>query len=371
LGELSANLDYTQFDVSDTGRASDLTYGFVWSPNDWIRFNGSVNELRTPPGLELIGDPVSITPGVRLLDPVRGETVDVTLISGGNQLLSPERVRTERIAVNLRPLQSISLQMNAEYTGIRTSDSVSSLPLESAPIFLAFPERFVRDTNGFLSTVDTRPVNFERQSRDQVRYGFSLNLPLGEASVGARGAGSGAVSTSASSDDGEGDVVPVPSGPRPRLQVTANHTMVLKNEILVREGLAAIDLQKGGAVGFAGGRPRHQIDATLGLSSRGMGARLTGTWRGESRLEIRSNGKPDTLRFSPLATVNLRVFSEASRLFPQVHGLEATRFTVAVTNLMNQRQRVEDNSGSTPLRYQPGYRDALGRTIEIEIRSVF
>ena len=42
-----------------------------------------------------------------------------------------------------------------------------------------------------------------------------------------------------------------------------------------------------------------------------------------------------------------------------------------VLNATNDRQSVRDSFGTTPLQYQPGYRDPLGRTIEIELRKVF
>jgi hypothetical protein len=42
-----------------------------------------------------------------------------------------------------------------------------------------------------------------------------------------------------------------------------------------------------------------------------------------------------------------------------------------VVNLINDRQKVRDSHGVTPLQYQPAYRDPLGRTIEFEIRKVF
>jgi hypothetical protein len=370
LGELSTNLDYALIHLSD-GTARDLTYGFVWSPLEWIRFNGSRSETRTPPALESLGNPLTINPDVRLFDPLTGRTADVTLITGGNSFLLPERLRTDRLAVSLRPLKAIGLQINAEYTGTAAINSVSSLPLESASIILAFPERFVRDETGSLTLADVRPVNFSRQAQDRVRYGFSFNLPLGRARAVGRAAPATSIDAGSGESDGGTEAPLMQAGPRPRLEVSANHTWVFENELVVRPGTEPIDLLRGGAIGFAGGRPRNQLDGTLGFSSRGLGARLTATWRSESLLAVRLDGVTDKLRFSPLATVNLRMFSEATRLLPWVGWLKATRFTLAVTNVTNQRQRAEDAFGNTPLRYQPGYRDPLGRTIEFEIRKVF
>jgi hypothetical protein len=37
------------------------------------------------------------------------------------------------------------------------------------------------------------------------------------------------------------------------------------------------------------------------------------------------------------------------------------RLSLNITNVANHRQRVRDADGVTPLQYQPGYRDPLGR----------
>jgi outer membrane receptor protein involved in Fe transport len=51
--------------------------------------------------------------------------------------------------------------------------------------------------------------------------------------------------------------------------------------------------------------------------------------------------------------------------------MKGTRITLAVTNLTNIRERVVDRFGFTPLAYQPGYRDPIGRSIELELRKKF
>lgn len=51
--------------------------------------------------------------------------------------------------------------------------------------------------------------------------------------------------------------------------------------------------------------------------------------------------------------------------------MKDTRLSLSVTNLTDQRQRVADLAGATPLSYQAAYRDPVGRTIGIELRKVF
>jgi outer membrane receptor protein involved in Fe transport len=72
-----------------------------------------------------------------------------------------------------------------------------------------------------------------------------------------------------------------------------------------------------------------------------------------------------------LFLVNLRLFADARRVLPNSSWARGLRVSVDVTNLTNDRQKVRDSLGNTPLQYQPAYRDALGRTIEFEIRKVF
>jgi len=88
-------------------------------------------------------------------------------------------------------------------------------------------------------------------------------------------------------------------------------------------------------------------------------------------LESRIGGVTDTLRFSPVFILNVRAFADVSRLLPQSRWAKGLRLSVDVLNATNDRQRVRDSFATTPLQYQPAYRDPLGRTIEFEIRKVF
>jgi hypothetical protein len=147
--------------------------------------------------------------------------------------------------------------------------------------------------------------------------------------------------------------------------------MVFSDEIVIRRGLDPVDLLSGGAIGISGGRTRHQVDASAAVTSGGTGVRAGVTWRGKSELESRVNGLADTLRFSPVMLVNARAFTDLKRFFPNSPWANKLRLSVDALNLTNDHQSVRDSHGVTPLQYQPGYRDPLGRTIELEIRKVF
>ena len=300
-----------------------------------------------------------ITPETRVFDPLTGETVDVVQITGGDSGLKAEKVTTKRLTGLLRLVPRLKLNLNADYTDTSRRNFVSSLPEASAAVMLAFPDRFIRDSGGNLTTVDLRPVNFDEAEEKRFRWGLSMNTALGAAPPPPTPRRAG---------------VKAGPGPRPQptmLQLTANHTVVLSEKILIRTGLDPIDLLSGGAIGIGGGRVRHQVDGTVGVTSGGAGVRLGVNWRGRSELQTRFEGATDTLRFSPLMKVNLRAFTDVQRFMPGTRWAKGLRLSVDVLNLTNDRQEVRNSFGDTPLQYQPGYRDPIGRTIEFEIRKVF
>ena len=145
----------------------------------------------------------------------------------------------------------------------------------------------------------------------------------------------------------------------------------MRNEIVYRPGLPSVDLLRGGAVGFGVTQPRHFVNGSVALNGPGYGVRLNGAYRSGSTLQSGSLAAPEALRFAPIFTAGLRTFVELEPLFPATSWLKQTRVSLGVNNLANRRQRVTDASGAVPLRFQPAYRDAVGRTFEIELRKVF
>lgn len=355
LGELSVTAEYGRIHFSDAGTLNHHELGLNWEPMAWVRLRGSVEETDAPAPITTLGDPVIVTPDVRIFDPLTGQTVSVTQITGGNPSLLPQTTKLRTLSALFRLVPRLNLQLNAQYTDNDRRNFLSSLPDSSAAIMLAFPERFIRDSSGNLITVDLRPVNFDSEREKRLRWGLSMNTKLGgmpkPAAPGAR--------------------LPTPSGPSTYLQLNLNHTMVFSDEIVIRPGLAPVNLLKGGAIGIGGGRTRHQVDATAAITSGGLGARMGVTWRGKSLLNTRISGVTDTLHFSSLLAVNLRAFADAGRVVPSWKWAKGFRISLEVVNAFNRRQKVRDSFGDTPLQYQAGYRDPIGRTIEIELRKVF
>jgi iron complex outermembrane receptor protein len=351
IGDLSLTLDHALTDVARLGSVRRHGYAANWRPVSRLTLQGSINKQRLLPETEQLGEAVYVAEGVRYFDVATGETLDVTQISGGNPDLQSESVTTRRLSATADMPTRIELQLNGEFLATRRNNPISLLPPTSAELMAAFPERFVRDAAGRLISVDVRPINFVRRSSEQFRWGVILTAPLGQTPPPG--------------------APPAPGASRLRLQATLSHTVNLKDDVLARAGLPVVDLLDGGAVGFGGGTTRHLIDAGLNLNDREVGVRFNATWRSAALLNAGTAAAPGRLRFSPLATFNLRTFAALDQLWPKERWLKGTKLSLNMLNLFNARQDVRDASGAIPLRYQPAYRDPLGRTVEIELRKAF
>ncbi|MGA9582465.1 MAG: TonB-dependent receptor, partial [Allosphingosinicella sp.] len=179
LGNLSANLNAEVEHLSDFGTLRTLGAGLNWSPLSQVSLIASVTDEDGAPSMQQLGDPLQQTPGVRVFDFVRGETVEVTSISGGNPNLVADNRRVWKLGANVRPLSDKDLSLSANFTSSRIVNAISGFPAATAEIEAAFPDRFQRDSDGRLLLVDTRPVNFARVERSELRWGFNLSLPVG------------------------------------------------------------------------------------------------------------------------------------------------------------------------------------------------
>ena len=141
--------------------------------------------------------------------------------------------------------------------------------------------------------------------------------------------------------------------------------------MLIRPGVPVLDLLEGSTLSQTGGSPRHQIDVQAGVSRNGLGARLNARWREGSEVDGGPFG--ESLRFSDLTTVGLRLFADLgmqpmARDNPWMRG---ARVTLNVDNLFDERIRVRDEAGLTPLNFQPDLVDPLGRTVRLSFRKIF
>ncbi|NJR77816.1 TonB-dependent receptor [Sphingomonas corticis] len=423
IGNFSLNGNIEIERLSDFGTLVTLGYGANWSPLVGVRFLASVTDEENAPGASQLGNPVVLTPGVRVFDYVTGTTATVTTVSGGNPGLEAEERHVTKLGLDLKPWSSREINLIANYVTSRTDGAIAGFPTASAAIETAFPDRFER-VNGTLVRLDSRPINYARTERSELRYGINLSFPLKSAiqkQLEAFRAGTGpnpfaglrppgGRQRPATQPDGSaapgappppGDVPPPSSGEEPRrsggpggsgpgggrgfggggrgggggrVQFALYHTWHLSDRVLIADGGPLLDLLDGDAVGSNGGQPRHELEGQAGYANNGLGARLSVNFRSATRVNGGTVDAPETLSFGSLATADLRLFADLGQRLDWVRAhpwLRGTRVSVGVTNLFNQRQRVTDRTGEVPIGFQPAYLDALGRTVRVSVRKIF
>jgi hypothetical protein len=158
---------------------------------------------------------------------------------------------------------------------------------------------------------------------------------------------------------------------RGRLTLSVTDTITFVDQVTIRQGLPKLDYLNGDAAGQTGGTPRHVVEAQGGYFNNGLGARISANWRSGTSVNTETG---DNLRFSPLATFDLRLFANPGDI-PEVvvkhPWLRGTQVRFEVTNIFNSRPNVRDAFGNVPLNYQPDLLDPLGRTVMISFRKLF
>jgi hypothetical protein len=158
-----------------------------------------------------------------------------------------------------------------------------------------------------------------------------------------------------------------------RLQMALYHTWIFTDRVTIAPGVPVIDLLNGGAIG-SGGQSRHELEGQLGYNNNGLGVRFSADWKSGTQVQGGTPGTPNTLDFSSLGTINMRLFADLGQQLnfvkkhPWAMGM---RVTVGFTNLLDSRQKVRDATGDTPISYQPDILDPLGRTVQVGIRKMF
>nr|WP_294201956.1 TonB-dependent receptor [uncultured Sphingomonas sp.] len=421
IGDLSLNVNAGADHLSDFGTLTAVGYGANWSPLEGVRFLASWTDQEDAPTAQQLGNPTITTPNVRLFDYVRGTTATITAVTGGNPALVADNRHVMKLGLNVKPWRQRDINLTANYYRINTDDPIASFPTPTAAIEEAFPDRFTRDAGGNLLRVDSRPINFARTERSQLRWGLNFSKPIKSkiqkeieafragtgpnpfAGLNFPGRRGGPGGEGGPRGEGSGDGRPggAPGGPGAggpggpggpgggfrgggfgggrgggggRVQFALYHTWTFADRVIVADGGPDLDLLRGDAIGSSGGTSRHQLEAQAGYANNGVGMRLSGNWRSATRVNGGTPGNPQPLEFGSLATLDFRLFADLGQrleLLKKHPWLRGTRVSLVVDNVFNQRQRVTDATGTVPIGYQPGYLDPLGRTVRLSIRKLF
>jgi uncharacterized membrane protein YgcG len=433
LGNLSLNGNAEVDQLSDFGTLTTIGAGANWSPVDRLNFLTSWTREEGPPSINQLGDPVLETPGTRIFDFATGQTVLATVVTGGNPDLQSDLRHVLKLGANWQPLENTDLRLRAEYVHQTIDRPIQNLNV-TPTIEQAFPDRFtygsVCDSEGNCSEqlvrADLRPVNFQSSERNTLRIGFDFSQPLkshrpsqsvidqmrsqfraraggAPQSTAQQPSGAAPASPPPPQQNGAPASQPEPNGQQPqggsgdrsgggfrggggrggggggffgggnrgRATFSLTDTITFVDKVKIAPGQPEIDYLHGDAAGQSGGTPRHNVEAQAGYFNNGLGARLNADWRSGTTVDTLTG---DNLRFSPLATFDLRLFAnpgDIPELAVKHPWLRGTQVQLRLDNMFDSRPKVHDAAGAVPLNYQPGLLDPLGRTIMISFRKLF
>ena len=406
LGRLSLTLNAEVERPSDFSALKSWGATLNWGLTGNLSLLASFASDEAAPSMTQLGAAPLVTPAVTYYDFATGQTVQITTTTGGNPFLLAEQRRDLKIGLNWNVPMVDGLRFSIDYNRNRSLDTANSFPLLTPEIEAAFPGRVVRDGSGTLIALDQRPVNFDRATNSQIRWGINYGASFGQKEAtasegaggraggrrGAEGADAPPPPDGSAAPRGEGG--PPPSaggrgfgrpgggargpggmfGGRPqggRWNISLYHTVKLTDKVLIGPGVPELDLLGGSATGNGGGSNRHLLELDGGVFYKGFGARVSAKYDSGSTIVGGANGNLD---FHDLATFNLRVFADFNQM-PKLTGslpfLKNSRVRLSVDNLFDAQRRITDGSGVVPLNYQPGYIDPLGRYIELQWRKAF
>lgn len=373
VGEVSLTLGGGVDHLSDFGTLWDANLGLTWKPTGKLTFQASYVPRETAPSLTQLGAPTIVRPNIPVFDFTTGDTALVQLTTGGNPDLLAEQQRDLKLALNWE-LPEIAENIrdgsvDLEFFRNRSEDVSAAFPFLTPEIEAAFPGRVARAADGTLLAIDQRPVSFARQEASRVRFALNLggSFKQDEEEAG-RGGPPGAGRRSGGGGPGAMLQRGPPSGGRWRLSL--DYTRELENTVLVADGGPLLDLLDGDAL-VGGGVPEDRFGAQFFGFYKGFGGRVAFDWF--SATEVRGSGAPGStdLRFGSLAKLDLRVFTDLQRIFPEEAALKGVRLSFLVDNIFDERQVVVDGNGLTPLRFQPFLLNPIGRHVGVELRKLF
>ncbi len=396
VGDLSVNANVAVDHLSDFGTLVVYGYGAHWTPIAPISLVVSATQEDGAPSVQQLGNPQVATPQVQVFDYRSGQTVEVTRLDGGNRALIADHRSVVKAGLTLKPFEKRDITLTATYVRSETKNAISAFPGSTASpeIEAAFPDRFVRDASGRLTQIDARPVNFARETRQELRWGinfsksfkskaqdqFAAARAAAQAAQAARPPGAAADARGPGGGPGGGRGPGGGGGGRGfggggnRVQFEIYHTWHFQDDVLIRPGVPLLDRLDGSATGSRGGQPRHEIEAQGGVTRDGLGARASFKFQTGTTVDGTAGTPNSGLEFGSLATLNLRLFANPGQLpgFGAKHPwLRGSRVLFAVDNVFNARQRVTDATGAVPINYQPDRLDPLGRTVRISFRKLF
>jgi hypothetical protein len=152
------------------------------------------------------------------------------------------------------------------------------------------------------------------------------------------------------------------------------HTHRIEETVQLVPGGPVLNLLEGDALGSSGGVARDTVEIETGISYKGIGVRLAGTWDSGSTVVVPASPgvTGSVLTFDPYANLGLRGFvnfDARPELIEDYPFLRGSRLFVRVDNLSGTARGVRDQNGVTPLAFQDAFANPRGTSWEIGWRK--
>jgi len=309
-----------------------------------LQLNGSLQIAKVIPSSEELDSPI-VTTVTNVFDYARQAEVETLWKTGGNPGLRGGTRKSLSLSMTLRPPRSNKITLSMNYVRTVASNSPTGFPELTPAVEAAFPDRIQRDAAGNLVSVDARPINAERSDDATLNSGVTLRLD-----------GTGRPSTQMARN---ANVDPV------HAYISIDDRFWIKSNMLVRAGLPVINWLSGGSP-----TSRHAISLQLDIGKRSFGWSINGTWSSPTHVSSDST----TFKVTPPLTVNLSSFIMVGQVFRGLDNFRiahALKFSVSISNILNQYRRTTLPNGNVPANYSHDEIDPLGRTLRFSVRSRF
>ncbi len=356
LGKLSVGVNGEARQLSDFGTLSTFGSTLDWSPVAPVEIIASFRREEQAPTLLQLGEAALDTPDLREFDFVTGDTSIVQRIEDGNSALQHETSRVANVRIQATPIHSVDLTLSAEYTIDRSRNPIASITAATSAAMAAFPDRFTRNADGYLTALDVSPVNLARRDQQQVRWGLNYSTPFGPAHPASPGPAAGTATPMI----------------RNQFQIALYDTWRLQDDVVLRDGLPGLNLLGGDFLSDMGGTPAHEIELQTTVSTRTWSADVNTQWQTHTTTRVGALSE-DQLTFSQGVTVNLRLQFNLSYQHWLTHILPFLRgnLNLSADNVLGAHTTVHDARGVVPLAYGESYLNPTGRTFRITLRKRF
>ena len=336
--------------ASSAGGGDEVSGVVAWTPRKGLLLNAtwSASTDGVPEAQRF--EPVYYGPPVVVFDFMSGEAVEVLPLRGGNPDLQSPKSENLSLTAAVGPLTSWSLSANLGYQRLESSNGIGSLPNLTAEVEAAFPDRFQRDGDGRLLSVDYRPLNLRSTLTEGLTTSLNFNLPR------------------------------PPGGARSEatiLRVALSHSFRLRSTVALLAGQPDLDRLKGDGGGISRRDARILVDARRGRWGVNASARWQGGFR--TRSSTGQDGPRDLIT-EPFTAVDMKfsfqMTSSTGRTSPGEGGPQRRRsgglqLALEIENLLDARPGAHMGDGSPAPGYGRDVQDPIGRTVRLSLQRRF